>query len=152
MKTELFIKLLRKVIREEVSKAVKEVLTEQTVDHDKVMNHGMNLAEMAQNPRPKKTRAKKEYSKNEMLNDILNETAATGNFASMNNGPMVSGGTFDSSMAQSFGASRRPQSLASTGINGEAVDMSNEGVATAVKAMTKDYSALMKAIDKKKGK
>jgi hypothetical protein len=30
--------------------------------------------------------------------------------------------------------------------------MSNEGVKTAVNAMTKDYSALMKAIDKKKGK
>ena len=49
----------------------------------------------------------------------------------MNNGPLVSGGTFNSSMAQSFGASRHPQPLAQTGINGEAVDMSNEGVATA---------------------
>jgi hypothetical protein len=29
--------------------------------------------------------------------------------------------------------------------------MDNEQVATAVNAMTKDYSALMKAIDKKKG-
>ena len=35
-------------------------------------------------------------------------------------------------------------------INGEAINMSNENVASTVKAMTKDYSALMKAIDKKK--
>ena len=40
--------------------------------------------------------------------------------------------------------------LATSGIKGEAVDMSNEQVASAVNAMTKDYSALMKAIDKKK--
>jgi len=40
--------------------------------------------------------------------------------------------------------------LATKGINGEAVNMNNQGVASTVKAMTKDYSALMKAIDKKK--
>ena len=59
-------------------------------------------------------------------------------------------------MAQAFGMDRQPSGptmpLATQGINGEAVNMNNEGVATAVKAMTRDYSALMKAIDKKKNK
>ena len=36
-------------------------------------------------------------------------------------------------------------------INGAPVNVRNENVANVVNAMTKDYSALMKAIDKKKG-
>ena len=47
--------------------------------------------------------------------------------------------------------SRGPQTLATRDINGKPIDMNNEQVATTVGAMTKDYSALMKAIDKKKG-
>ena len=45
-----------------------------------------------------------------------------------------------------------PSIAPTTGINGEVVNMNKEGVAATVNAMTKDYSALMKAIDKKKGK
>jgi len=44
MKTQSFVKLLRKVIREEVRLAVKEVLNEQTT----VTNHGINLSEIAE--------------------------------------------------------------------------------------------------------
>ena len=36
--------------------------------------------------------------------------------------------------------------------NGKAVNINDQKVAATVNAMTKDYSALMKAIDKKKGK
>jgi hypothetical protein len=64
-------------------------------------------------------------------------------------------GNFKSEMAESFGISRPPQSLANTGINGEAVNMNNETVAKTVNAMTKDYSAMMnkmKEMDKQKGK
>jgi len=49
--------------------------------------------------------------------------------------------------------SERP--LATKGINGEGIDMSNENVASTVNAMTKDYSGVMKAmnkLDKQKGK
>ena len=58
-------------------------------------------------------------------------------------------------MAQSFGADRQPgyqTPLATKDINGAPVNMANENVAKTVNLMTKDYSALMKAIDKKKGK
>ena len=60
-------------------------------------------------------------------------------------------------MAQSFKSMMStdpgvPHVAPVTDIQGKAVNMSNEGVKTAVNAMTKDYSALMKAIDKKKGK
>ena len=56
-------------------------------------------------------------------------------------------------MDQSFSANRQPSMpLATSGINGEAVNMSNPKVASTMKAMTRDYSGLIKAIDKKNGK
>jgi len=58
---------------------------------------------------------------------------------------------FRSDMAEAFGMQSSNTPLATKGINGERIDMNNEAVATTVNAMTKDYSALMKAIDKKKG-
>ena len=118
MEAKSFVKLLRKVIREEVRSAVKSILSEQTINHKQVISHGMNL------------------------NDILNETAYTADFASMRQGPMVT----------QNGYAQTSQTLATTGINGEAIDMSNENVAKTLDVMTRDYSGLMKAIDKKKGR
>ena len=151
MSSKSFVKILRKIIREEVRSAVKEIITEQKIDHKKVISHGMNLHEITE--RPKK---KKQYTKNSMLNDILNETAGL-----PSEGPLVaqeeypSMGNFKSSMADSFGISRQQQPLASSGINGEPVNMQNKAVAKTVDIMTKDYSgvmAAMKKMDKSKGK
>ena len=78
-----------------------------------------------------------------MLNETAsNPMAGTEEWPSMN---------FKADMSEAFGGGMQQPALATTGINGERVDMSNEKVATAVDNMTKDYSALMKAIDKKKG-
>ena len=63
---------------------------------------------------------------------------------------------YRSEMAQAFGAERAMSApaapLATRGINGEPVNVHNESVGATVKAMTRDYSALIKAIDKKNGK
>ena len=145
MKSESFVKLLRKVIREEVTRAVrtemKELLQEKKVDHKKVISHGMNLNNIV-------SKKQKQYVKDPMLNDILNSTGPLQENRAM---------SFDSGMAQSFKSMMStdpgvPHVAPVTDIQGKAVNMSNEGVKTAVNAMTKDYSALMKAIDKKKGK
>ena len=151
MESKKFVKLLRKIIREEVSRAVKQVLTESK--SNQVIDSNINLTEFIEDPMPNRPIAKKKFTKNPVLNDLLNETAATpasleqSDWSTMN---------FKSEMAEAFGVEhsmRRPtMPLATKGINGEAVTMNNEKVATTVNAMTKDYSALMKAIDKKKGK
>ena len=150
MKTESFTKLLRKIIREEVTLAVrkemKSLLTEKKTDHKKVMSHGLELSNMA-------SKQTKKYVKDPMLNDILNETA--------NNGAMIEQDwptmEFGNNMAQSFkgmmtNTPNTPSVAPMTDIQGKAIDTNNKNVATVVNAMTKDYSALMKAIDKKKGK
>ena len=52
MKAESFVKLLRKVIREEVTHVVrnemKSLLQEKKTNHKKVINHGMNLNQMVE--------------------------------------------------------------------------------------------------------
>ena len=45
MNTKSFVKILRKVVREEVQRAVKEAITEQKVPHKKVINHGLSYQE-----------------------------------------------------------------------------------------------------------
>ena len=72
MESKTFVKLLRKIIREEVSKAVRSALNESTVQ----VSSNINLQEI-EDPMPNRPIAKKKYTKNKMLNDLLNETAAT---------------------------------------------------------------------------
>ena len=145
MESKSFVKLLRKIIREEVSKAVRSALNESNIH----VSSNINLNEI-EDPMPNRPIAKKKYTKNKMINDLLNETAATpasqelADWSNMN---------FKSQMAQSY---QRPTNnvmpLATQGIDGEAINMNNKAVATTVNAMTKDYSSLMKAIDKKKSR
>ena len=120
MKTEGFVKLLRKVIREEVSKAIKTEL-KPLLNEVKSVNENTSLTNIT--PKPV---TKKKYTKNPVLNDLLNETAAVPSAGNNSIAP-------------------------TTGINGEVINMNSEAVASTVGAMTRDYSALMKAIDKKKG-
>ncbi len=149
MESKSFVKLLRKIIREEVSRAVKEVLTESNINQ--VTNSSINLSETFNDPMPNRPTAKKKFTKNKMLNDLLNETASTPVSQELTDWSTMN---FKSEMADAFGMQRQSAGptmpLATKGINGEAVNMNNQGVASTVKAMTKDYSALMKAIDKKK--
>ena len=134
MQTKSFVKLLRKVIREEVRSAVRSELQQ--------LNENVAPASS------KMQKQQKRFVKNDMLNDILNETTALPadqEWSTMN---------FKSEMAQAFGMDS-PNSvapLATTDINGAPVNMNNEAVVATVDAMTRDYSGLMKAIDKKRGK
>ena len=148
MSSKSFVKLLRKIIREEVQGAVRQVLTEQKTNHQQVIEHGMNLSHITESPMPRRSRAKKQFTKNSMLNDILNETANTPASIEQTDWSTMN---FKSEMAQAYDIpSTVPNVVPATGINGEQVNMQKEGVAATVNAMTKDYSALMKAIDKKK--
>jgi len=94
---------------------------------------------------------KKEFTSNGVLNDILNETAQQEQeWKSMN------GAEFTSNMAQSFQAANPMSALQSGPPTVDQMipaDRRGREVPTDVaNALTKDYSALMKAINKKKGK
>ena len=148
MKTKTFVKLLRMIIREEVGKAIKTALNESSINQVT----DINLKEIVEDPMPNRPIAKKQYVKDSMLNDILNETAAMPAGQEMTDWSSMN---FKSEMAQSFGNQRQQNNIApvaTQGINGEPVNMQNEKVASVMNAMTKDYSGLIKAIDKKNGK
>ena len=155
METKSFLKLLRKVIREEVQlvvrREIRPLLNEKVVNHKKVINHGMELHEAAATPRKSVTK-KTKFVKDSMLNDILNETAYQSDFSTMNDGSAV----YQSGMVDEFATSRQSSTstispIVASDVNGAPVNMANKNVAKTVGIMTKDYSKLMKAIDKKKG-
>ena len=146
MDTKSFVKILRKVIREEVQKAVKQALNENSMSDKQVINHGMNLAEIAENPMPSRPYAKKKkFAKNSMINDLLNETAATGDFASMMEGPAVG---YEDGYPQ-MGPTRTSTMV---GIQGETVKPATKELEAVNNAINKDYSQLIRAINKKNGK
>ena len=146
MNTKSFVKILRKVVREEVRTAMKDMLNETPVTDKQVIDKGISLHDLVETQEHKRpARTKQTFTKNSMLNDILNETAATGDFASMHSGP---------SNYPTMGEMMRSNSVQSPleGINGEAVDTSKPELQAVQKALTKDYSGLIKAINKKNGK
>ena len=152
METKSFLKLLRKVIREEVQSVVRKelrmVLNEKKVNHKNVIKHGMDLHKVVESPRDT-TAKKKKFVKDNMLNDILNEIALESDFSTIRDTPTV----YQTDDVDTFASNRNSDiPLTSTGINGEPVNMSNSNVAKTMEAMTRDYSGLIKAIDKKNGK
>jgi hypothetical protein len=172
MDTKTFLSAIRQVIKEEVRSAIrtelKQLLSENNIKKttQSTINHGMNLHKQTINT-PKKSVA---YSSNDMINSILNDTATTMNSRDMyEEGPVVDYASplmmeeydnnalnFSSRDAQGFGMMQQmrggsPNAIPTTDIEGKRVDV-NSLPADVTKALTRDYSALMKAIDKKKGK
>ena len=123
--------MIREVVREELKLAFRDFLSE-----------SKSQSNINSQPTPKKTFKEKKFSKNGVINDILNETAADDN--------TLGGGVFDSSrMSEILGnqysgmKNNNPNELANS------MGFSED---SAPDFLTKDYSAVMKAMDKKQGK
>ena len=150
MKAKTFENLIRKVVREEIDyalrreiKSLKEDLRDELkptiVEHKEKM---VEIPETAKNslrekimgsaPLKSKPYKKQNFvSGNSTLNDLLNETAA---------------GDTNTQTAQA------PVSFSQPFATGAPMPMDTTGMPTSVaNAVTRDYSSLMKAIDKKKG-
>ena len=144
MKAKTFENLIRKIVREEIDyalrreiKSLKEDLRDELkpniVEHTERMVEVPN--EVKNSLREKimgKPVAKKNFVENSTLNDLLNETAAGDTNLESGNAPV--------SLSQPFAT-------------GAPLPMDTAGMPDPVaKAVTRDYSSLMKAIDKKKTK
>ena len=140
MKAKTFENLIRKVVREEIDYALRreiKSLKEDLRDELKptITEHTERKVEVPQQSSLKeKIMGKKPFKKqnftvNSTLNDLLNETAA---------------GDTNTQSA--------PVSLSQLFATGAPLPMDTAGMPTEVaNAVTRDYSSLMKAIDKKKG-
>tara|TARA_R100001443_G_scaffold110179_1_gene121953 strand:+ start:1506 stop:1940 length:435 start_codon:yes stop_codon:yes gene_type:complete len=128
--------MIRQIVREEVAMAINEVITELKQPTQQVSQ-----------PKPKKkVIEKKEFTKNSILNDVLNETAESDEWKTMG------GGTYDSGRANEVLSSQygdmmnsKPngdQMVASMGVNPSQVSD------TVKDNLVKDYSGLLKNMEK----
>ena len=142
MKAKTFENLIRKVVREEIDyalrreiKSLKEDLRDELkpniVEHTERMVEVPQQSTLKEKIMGKKPFKKQQFVGNSTLNDLLNETAAGDTNLNSGNSPV--------SLSQPF-ATGAPLPMDTTGMP--------KSVANAV---TRDYSGLMKAIDKKKG-
>ena len=111
-----FTQALRQIIRQEM----REVLTEELLP---ILQDVLTEQKRPTPSRPKRSKSskRKTFSKNSILNDLLNDTASSTNFSEMNTGPLVESGL---SMMSS-----EPDVTPMTDIDGRPVDTSNEAVA-----------------------
>ena len=159
MNSKDFISALRKVIREEVQTAVRTELDKFSSvlsESKKVQVQSPVVKKYTESYKPTVAKTK-QYTSNPTLNELLNETVGF-----RGEGPQVymeeQVNYNDFSEWPTMNTSRRnvatPQVV--TDHEGRRIDMQQlaqtEAGAAVVDALTKDYSALMKAIDNKKGK
>ena len=152
MKKNDLIKIIELVVRKEVKKQMTEIFI-----NDK---EEIKLSEVISKPKPKakKRIVKKQYSKNPALNEVLNKTKPLGS-SQTDEYPLLGGGILGSdNMAEVLGYGslggaqnkERAREMAAVDTikkQGVSVDQVPEGVQD---ALTRDYSGLMKAMDKKK--
>lgn len=154
MKPEKFINTLKKVINEEVRSVIKQELTEILTNGLQSSIDELKESKKFESKQPdikSVTNNKIKFQKNKFSN-ILNETnkltenKSSADYASLMNEDIV----MTSKDAQGFGMRR------SINNNTSIMQDPESGKSLKVdpviqKAMTRDYSSLMKAIDKKKG-
>ena len=155
-KSQKLVTLIREMVRQEVKKEVNKIFISEGVKA--ISQKTDSVPDVLPKPVPKKSKPKEvSYTKNPVLNKILNETAK-GN--EMEEYPTMSGKSFDSSrMAEAmvYGdmmggneEARREiaavQTAQAAGVNPESVPDEVMG------ALTKDYRGVMSALKKRDGK
>ncbi len=148
MEQKKFIQVLRKIVKETVRDVIKEELTE-------ILQEGLQSTineiqnKQAAAPAPKKVHNKFKENK---FSDILNETSALKeqvNYSDIMNEDIH----MTSANARNFGMQRNMMNASTSTVSdpetGQAIAVKDPAIA---KAMNRDYSALMKAIDKKKNR
>ena len=153
MKKNDLIKIIELVVRKEVKKQMTEIFINEEKE--------IKLSETISKPKPKvvKKKTKKKYSKNPALNEVLNNTNPLGSSGQTEEYPSLGGGVLGSdNMAEVLGygnlggvqnkeLAREMAAVDTIKKQGVSVDQVPEGVQN---ALTRDYSGLMKAINKKK--
>jgi len=156
MNSKDFIQTLRKVIREEVQVAVRTELKQFSSVISEVKQPTKSTVSYTETIKPKVKQQPKQYTANPTLNELLNGTSGF-----KGDGPMAyleeQIDYNDFSEWPTMQSSPTPSATAIVSdVEGRRIDIkqlaATEEGAAVVNALTRDYSQLMKAIDKKKGK
>ena len=153
MEQKKFIQVLRKVIKDEVRSVIKEELTE--ILQEGLQSTVNELKSKQPVVKKKKSLSTKSLFKENKFADILNETSAikeqvgVADYAKL----MTEDINMTSADAVNFGMQRKmsaaSQPVITDAETGQVVAVQDKAIAN---AMTRDYSSLMKAIDKKKNR
>ena len=137
------VKIIQEAVRREVKKEVKKIFIKEEVS---------DLSSIIQQPEVQEQKVEKRFTKDEALNKVLNETKG-GIQGQKSEYPTLGGGAFDTTkMAELMGYGQPDEvkrdmvavdTLKKAGVTSEQVP---EAV---TKALTRDYSDLMKAMNKK---
>jgi hypothetical protein len=143
MKKNDFIKIIEAIVRKEVKKQVNDIF----------INKEQPPLELSDITDVVDTKPRTKYSKNEAINKVLNETKG-GLSQGRESYPTMGSGTFDSTrMREIMGHNKSPDSMrelsAAQTANAAGVDL-NKVPESVVNALTRDYSDLMKVINKDK--
>ena len=165
MKKQELIKIIETVVRKEVQKQMNEIFIkeENSSSLTELVSESKIEKEFKEPIRNKQIKPKKEvhYTDNETLNKILNETAGgipqgEGGYDTMGGGVYGTGKMNEvlagaTGLGNTEGAKEKKREIAAVDSikkAGVSVDQVPDHVQD---ALTKDYSAVMKAIDQKKG-
>ena len=137
------VKIIQEAVRREVKREVKKIFIKEEVS---------DLSSIIQQPKVQEPKVEKRFTKDEALNKVLNETKG-GIQGQKSEYPTLGGGVFDTTkMAELMGYGQPDEvkrdmvavdTLKKAGVTSEQVP---EAV---TKALTRDYSDLMKAMNKK---
>jgi hypothetical protein len=135
--------VIRKIVREEVAMAIHEVITELKLPTQQVSK-----------PKQKRKIVEKQqnYTKNPILNDVLNETAGDGDWKSItSNGAGKTLDSLQNTLSDSYGDMMGSSQDINVDEMAADANVNPEAVPDHVtNALTRDYSELMKAVDKRK--
>jgi hypothetical protein len=164
MKPRQLAKLLETIVRKVVREEFKSMLNESKKPIKKVKQPKVDPFDVSHifesNTPKRKPQKKMEFSKDSMVNQILNETYESNEWQNINSNGIM----FTSQQAQGFSRGNMAEMLgygsSEPTINnmtptidpeGRPMDVNLEGTKVG-EALTRDYSALMKTINAKKGK
>ena len=136
------VKIIREVVKREVEKEVKKIfIKEQVSKPTKVI-------------KPKVESKKKNFTKNKSLNDVLNETVGLSKSQGQTEEyETLGGGTFDTSRMAELMGYGQPEEAKRDMVAVDTLKKAGKSVSDVpealTNALTRDYSDLMKAINKK---
>ena len=139
------VKVIQEVVRREVKKEVKKIfIQEQTTSTQKLTDVIPEIIE------PKE---QVNYTNNKTLNDVLNETVGLSK-KQTEEYPTMSGGIFNSNKMTELLGYGKPEEVKRDMVAVDTIKKAGKSVEQVpdhvTSALTRDYSGLMKALDKKK--
>ena len=153
MKKSTILEVIKKVVKREVRLAIKEELNKKQPSSKPEFNQMMEHADTLFN----KTAEVKNFTENPILNEALNQTASEKEWPTMGGRQLnkTDAGAGTPGLAAMMGMQSHEEMFGGKPTAQQMIPADRQHVEVqpdVEQALTRDYSSLMKAIDKKKGK